>query len=249
MTPGRAAALRSSDAAPGPAASSRSGTRSRRRAKREYWRWHDREHIPERVGVPGFLRGRRYRSLERSLDYLDLYEVEDAETLRSAPYLARLNDPTPVDPPRGAALPQHAAGGIPRGDERGPRAGGRAPHAAARDRGRGGWHGRRRSPLAGLAALQDVTGVVSVHVLDATPEVTSIATEEKRLRGPGDRDRGAVEPWCLLVEADDAAVLGELRAGPLAPESLRARGAELRVAGAYQLQISIDPERGDPKWR
>ena len=29
----------------------------------EYWRWHDREHIPERVGVPGFLRGRRYRSL------------------------------------------------------------------------------------------------------------------------------------------------------------------------------------------
>ena len=61
----------------------------------EYWRWHDREHIPERVGVPGFLRGRRYRSLERSLDYLDLYEVEDPETLRSAPYLARLNDPTP----------------------------------------------------------------------------------------------------------------------------------------------------------
>ena len=43
----------------------------------EYWRWHDREHIPERVGVPGFLRGRRYRSLERSLDYLDLYEVEE----------------------------------------------------------------------------------------------------------------------------------------------------------------------------
>ena len=93
-----------------------------------------------------------------------------------------------------------------------------------------------------------MTGVVSVHVLDATPEVTSIATEEKRLRGPGDRAE-AVEPWCMLVEADDPAVLTELRAGLLAPESLRARGAELRMAGAYQLQISIDPERGDPKWR
>jgi hypothetical protein len=90
---------------------------------------------------------------------------------------------------------------------------------------------------------------VAVHLLDATPEVTSIATEEKRLRGPGDRDRDAVEPWCLLVEADDASVLGELRAGPLAPGSLRDAGAELRAAGAYQLQISIDPERGDPKWR
>jgi hypothetical protein len=86
-------------------------------------------------------------------------------------------------------------------------------------------------------------------VLDATPEVTSIATEEKRLRGPGDRDRQAVEPWCLLVEADDAAVLRELRAGPLAPGSLQALGVEPRAAGAYQLQISIEPERGDPKWR
>jgi hypothetical protein len=51
------------------------------------------------------------------------------------------------------------------------------------------------------------------------------------------------------VEADDASVLAELRAGPLAPERLRAGGAELSGAGAYQLQISIDPERGDPKWR
>jgi hypothetical protein len=214
----------------------------------EYWRWHDREHIPERVGVPGFLRGRRYRSLERSLDYLDLYEVEDAETLRSAPYLARLNDPTPWT----RQVVPHFINTL------------RVGYQVATSAGRGqggvlltlqlealdGAAGRPAALAApGLALVQDVTGVVSVHVLAATPEVTSIATEEKRLRGPGDRDRGAVEPWCLLVEADDAAVLGGLRAGPLAPESLRAHGAELRLAGAYQLQISIDPERGDPKWR
>jgi len=214
----------------------------------EYWRWHDREHIPERVGVPGFLRGRRYRSLERSLDYLDLYEVEDAETLRSAPYLARLNDPTPWT----RRVVPHFINTL--------RVGYRVATSAGRGQGgvlltlqleAPGGAADRPAALAapGLAAIQDVTGVVSVHVLAATPEVTSIATEEKRLRGPGDRDRGAVEPWCLLVEADDAAVLGGLRAGPLAPESLRAHGAELRLAGAYQLQISIDPERGDPKWR
>ena len=214
----------------------------------EYWRWHDREHIPERVGVPGFLRGRRYRSLEHSLDYLDLYEVEDAETLRSAPYLARLNDPTPWT----RRMVPHFLNTL--------RVGYRVAASAGRGQGgvllsmqlgAAGQAAGRPAALAapGLAAVQDVTGVVSLHVLDATPEVTSIATEEKRLRGPGDRDRGAVEPWCLLVEADDPAVLGELRAGTLAPESLRAQGAELRTAGAYQLQISIDPERGDPKWR
>ncbi len=214
----------------------------------EYWRWHDREHIPERVGVPGFLRGRRYRSLARSLDYLDLYEVEDVETLRSAPYLARLNDPTPWT----RRVVPHFINTL--------RVGYRVATSAGRGQGgvlltlqleAAGGAADRPTALAGpgLAALQDVTGVVSVHVLAATPEVTSIATEEKRLRGPGDRDRGAVEPWCLLVEADDAVVLDGLRAGPLGPESLRAHGAELRAVGAYQLQISIDPERGDPKWR
>lgn len=217
-------------------------------AEADYWRWHDREHIPERVAVPGFLRGRRYRSLERSLDYLDFYEVEDAETLRSAPYLARLNDPTPST----RRMVPHFRDTL--------RVGYRVASSAGRGQGgvlltlglcvAGGTTDRPAALGVGsLAAVQDVTGVVAVHVLDATPEVTSIATAEKRLRGSGDRDQDAVEPWCLLVEADDAAVLSELRAGPLAPASLRARGAEPRTAGAYQLQISIEPERGDPKWR
>jgi hypothetical protein len=214
----------------------------------DYWRWHDREHIPERVGVPGFLRGRRYRSLERSLDYLDFYEVESAETLRSAPYLTRLNDPTPWT----RRMVPNFLNTL--------RVGYRVATSAGR--GQGGVLLTVRLGSAGpvpglpaalapssLAAVQDVTGVVAIHVLDATPEVTSIATEEKRLRGPGDRDRGAIDPWCLLVEADDASVLGELRAGLLAADALRASGAQVSASEAYQLQISIDPERGDPKWR
>jgi hypothetical protein len=217
-------------------------------AEADYWRWHDREHIPERVGVAGFLRGRRYRSLERSLDYLDLYEVEEADTLRSAPYLARLNDPTSWT----RRMVPHFRDTL--------RLGYRV--SASLGRGQGGvlltlrlasgvdaatWPGPFLAH--GIHGVADVTGVVAVHLLEATPEVTSIATEEKRLRGPGDRDREALDGWGLLVEADDASVLGDLRAGPLAPASLRVHGAELRAAGAYQLQISIDPERGDPKWR
>jgi hypothetical protein len=214
----------------------------------DYWRWHDREHIPERVGVPGFLRGRRYRSLERSLDYLDFYEVEDPETLRSAPYLARLNDPTPWT----RRMVPHFRDTL------------RVGYRVARSAGRGQGGVLLTMRLAGagaasglpaalapsaLAAIADVTGVVAVHVLDATPEVTSIATEEKRLRGPGDRDRNPIAPWCLLVEADDALVLGELRAGLLGADRLRMGDGEVSASEAYQLQISIDPERGDPKWR
>ena len=60
----------------------------------EMIRWHDREHVAERVGIPGFLRGRRYDSADRPREYLDIYETESAETVRSAPYVLRLNFPT-----------------------------------------------------------------------------------------------------------------------------------------------------------
>ena len=97
----------------------------------DYWRWHDREHIPERVGVPGFLRGRRYRSLERSLDYLDFYEVESPETLAERALSRAPERSDAVDAPHGAALPGHAAGRLPGGQERRARAGRRAADAQA----------------------------------------------------------------------------------------------------------------------
>ena len=43
----------------------------------EYNDWHTQEHVPERVGIPGFLSGRRYVAAERSVDrYFTLYEVD-----------------------------------------------------------------------------------------------------------------------------------------------------------------------------
>ena len=61
----------------------------------EYNRWHTREHMPERLGIPDFLVGRRY--VDWSLAkyrYFTLYEGATLETFRSAPYLKRLNAPT-----------------------------------------------------------------------------------------------------------------------------------------------------------
>lgn len=60
--------------------------------------WHNREHIPERLSISGFLRGRRYRVLPGaragSPEYFTLYEVENAAVLSGPAYLARLNSPT-----------------------------------------------------------------------------------------------------------------------------------------------------------
>ena len=57
--------------------------------------WHVREHIPERVGLPGFLRGRRYVAVEGEPRYFNFYETKRIEDLASSAYLARLDDPTP----------------------------------------------------------------------------------------------------------------------------------------------------------
>lgn len=59
--------------------------------------WYTHEHLPERVGVPGFLRGRRYvRSEGPGQQHLTLYDARDAAVFSSAEYLARLEDPTPL---------------------------------------------------------------------------------------------------------------------------------------------------------
>ena len=60
-----------------------------------FYDWHDKEHIPERLNIPGFLRGRRYRKPEHSPEWLTIYEADDLNVLISPEYLARLNSPTP----------------------------------------------------------------------------------------------------------------------------------------------------------
>jgi len=60
----------------------------------EFYDWHDKEHIPERLGIPGFRRGRRYTKQGHSPEWLTMYEADDLDVLVSPEYLKRLNSPT-----------------------------------------------------------------------------------------------------------------------------------------------------------
>ncbi|MEO7243354.1 MAG: hypothetical protein ABIW85_10640 [Variovorax sp.] len=64
-------------------------------AKDAFYEWHNREHMPERTAVPGFVRGRRYIALSGTPEYFNLYEASNPEVLSGPDYLARLNAPTP----------------------------------------------------------------------------------------------------------------------------------------------------------
>lgn len=64
------------------------------REQAAYERWHNAEHIPERLSISGFERGARYRSVKDDARFLMFYETTGAEVLASHGYLQALNNPT-----------------------------------------------------------------------------------------------------------------------------------------------------------
>lgn len=63
--------------------------------QREFLQWHNCEHMAERVNIPGFHVGHRYRAVADERDFWMVYETDTAEVMQSAPYLQSQNNPTP----------------------------------------------------------------------------------------------------------------------------------------------------------
>jgi hypothetical protein len=61
----------------------------------DFNRWYDKEHVEERVRIPGFLSGARYLSLDGGRKYLGLYRTESLDVFRSAGYRAAFERQTP----------------------------------------------------------------------------------------------------------------------------------------------------------
>ncbi len=65
----------------------------------EYETWHTFEHVPERVGLPGFIEARRYRSHDgprgQAPRYFTCYWLASLDALDSAAYHEVFNHPTP----------------------------------------------------------------------------------------------------------------------------------------------------------
>jgi len=55
-------------------------------AKSDFYEWHNREHMPERLAIPGFKRGRRYIAVRGTPEYFNLYEADNPAVLCGEDY-------------------------------------------------------------------------------------------------------------------------------------------------------------------
>ncbi len=159
--------------------------------------WYRDEHLAERVGLPGFRRGRRYRALDGAPAYGALYECDGPEAMVSDAYRARLDDPTPltsemlaqfVNMHRTVCRVEASAG---RGVGGALAALRPADEAAA------------KRFADGMAGLLEAPGIVAAHLCAGVPELTHNDSAETRVRqGPDELDA-----WLGLVEGADAASL------------------------------------------
>jgi hypothetical protein len=60
----------------------------------EFEDWHTHEHMPERLAIPGFLRGSRWIAASGEPSYFVLYETSSIATITRGAYVRRLNHPT-----------------------------------------------------------------------------------------------------------------------------------------------------------
>ena len=66
-----------------------------REDKREdFMEWHPRQHMVERLSIPGFLRGRRCIALDGATEFLTIYELTSPDVLLTDVYKQRLANPT-----------------------------------------------------------------------------------------------------------------------------------------------------------
>jgi hypothetical protein len=164
----------------------------------EFYAWHVTEHVPERVSIPGFLRGRRYRAIDGKThpEFFTLYEVESFEVTTSKGYMDRLNTPTPWTKTATAAFRDTSRGAARVLASAGPGSGGIL--ATVRFNVTPDQEKPARSALTDLMpAIAHLPMVTGAHLAATDTDVSRIKTVESKSR----TDVQAPPSWFVLIEA------------------------------------------------
>ncbi|MGO4407083.1 hypothetical protein AB4Z10_22825 [Bosea sp. RAF48] len=170
--------------------------------------WHSQEHVPERLGVPGFLRARRGISAAAgSGQRFVLYEIDTLQTLTSPAYLQCLNNPSAWTTRTMPTVRKLSRTACRVSASLGTGAG--SFLLTGRFAGREGIEADIARLAERLPAIASLPGISGAHLLACEAAGTRMDTAEQRLR------RGADDQadWILVVEAYDRAALDMVQAG------------------------------------
>ncbi|HEU4353467.1 MAG TPA: hypothetical protein VFR66_16490 [Burkholderiales bacterium] len=182
------------------------------RMQAEFDDWHSHEHMPERLALPGFLRGSRWNAVSGEPSYFVMYEVTSLATLTAGPYVERLNDPTPWSR---KMMPHHRNMVRSLCEVRASFGRGVAQALATL---------RLKVPTDALSALPGRKGLTAAHLLESLPMAAMPQTTEQKIRG-----EDAEASWIALVGGYDIdAVAAACR--EIAPRA---------AAGMYRLSFCL----------
>jgi hypothetical protein len=160
----------------------------------EFNRWYDREHLEERVAIPGFLEARRYVAHDGNPKYLSLYSTETFEVLDSPAYRTALANQTAWSKANIARFKNMIRGvariTISRGTGRG------AALGIIRLRPSGG-EDKVRAALHDQLDPANLDGIISMHLLENDPALSRPITDDPSAPNPGASD------WFVLIDATD----------------------------------------------
>ena len=194
--------------------------------------WHTHEHLPERLSIPGFVRGTRWVAPEGQPRYFVMYEVEELATLASAAYLERLNNPTPWT----AKMMTHYRGMTRAFCTIAGSFGAGIGHAGLVVRFKPAPDGERamREWLLAdeLPQLPSQPGLASAHVFEAA--LTPQSTNEQRIRGSD-----ATMAFALLVTGYSATRVTEVLQSRLGEQQFAMHGSTEYAGGVYRREYSL----------
>src|SRR5664279_961904 len=165
----------------------------------EFNRWYDREHLLERVAIPGFLEARRYVAHSGNPKYLCLYSTETFDVLDSPAYRKALANPTDWSKTTLARFKNMiravARITISSGQGRG------AALGIIRLRPVTGSEDRLRAALREKLDPRDLDGIVSMHLIESDPVYSKPITDDPPVSDPGSGD------WFILIDGTDVSAI------------------------------------------
>jgi hypothetical protein len=204
-------------------------------AQAEFAQWYDREHLPERAGIEGFLNARRYVAVQGAPRYFAAYDTRSLAVLGSPVYVEALGHQTEWSR-RMFTHFRHTTRMI-------------AAQPADRTIGIGGaLLTLRLAPgAAGAAGLAARLGAEVVEPVAALPGIVRVTVALGVIAGldsdptqPARLAADRPDAVALLVEASEPPALEQAQAGPLSEPALRQAGAEgILQEGLYRMLCTV----------